>query len=472
MKILLLILAFIVFITPTKVYADISLLVHESKGFTEEVTGVGHITIYLSNLCTDAPLVLRQCNRDELKGVVISTYPGLGINTEYTWFAIPVLAYLYGIETEPQIPLYANGNIRRFLLESNRAKYFSKQIPRLKNEKLPSGRWSELFGTALDRDLYAFTVKTTAEQDLQFLNKYSQSPAENDFNVITNNCADFTKDVINFYFPNSASRDLINDFGITTPKAIARSFKNYAIKRPDLHFHIEKYSQIDGTILRSSEVQNLTEMAFRSKKYVAAQALTMPMLLPIFTGTYFLSGRSFNIDAAYHQYSSARMADRLYQFGEGNGWTKYRQKFSEMLEKSINERLFANNREVKSFYDNLESNSEPFYDDNGDLMLKVSAYGKEKFLGLTRRNILNANSDVRLAYKLLLVKVKYELNAPEKNRETLEVLQENWQLLMELSKRAAELPPIQNPNNAQFLTKSNNKMFKNKILNLFRKITH
>ena len=290
--------------------------------------------------------------------------------------------------------------------------------------------------------------------------------------MITNNCADFTKDVVNFYFPNSASRDLINDFGITTPKAIARSFKNYATKRPDLLFHITKYSQIDGTILRSSEVQNLTEMAFRSKKYVAAQALTMPMLLPIFTGTYFLTGRLFNIDDAYHQYTSVRMADRLYQFGESNVWTKYRQKFSEMLEKSINERLFANNREVKSFYDNLESNSEPFYDDNGDLMLKVNAYGKEIFLGLTRRNILAANSDVRLAYKLLLVKVKYELNAPEKNRETLEVFQENWQLLMELSKRSAELPPIQNPNNAQFSIKSNNKTFKNKILNLFRKITH
>ena len=40
----------------------------------------------------------------------------------------------------------------------------------------------------------------------------------------------------------------INDFGITTPKAIARSFKNYATKRPNLLFHIEKYSQIDGTI--------------------------------------------------------------------------------------------------------------------------------------------------------------------------------------------------------------------------------
>ena len=97
---------------------------------------------------------------------------------------------------------------------------------------------------------------------------------------------------------------------------------------------------------------------------------------------------------------------------------------------------------------------------------------KEIFLGLTRRNILNANSDVRLAYKLLLVKVKYELNAPEKDRETLEVFQQNWQLFMELSKRSAELPPIQNPNNAQFSIKSNNKTFKNKILNLFRKITH
>jgi hypothetical protein len=372
----------------------------------------------------------------------------------------------------------------------------------LSQDKLPPGRWKGLFATALDRDLYAFTVKTTTEQDLRFLEKYNVSPAGNDFNAFTNNCADFTKNVVNFYFPNSASRDFINDFGITTPKALARSFKGYAAKKPDLLFHIQKYRQLDGTILKSSDVKNFTEMAFTSKKYVVTQALTMPILLPVFTGTFFLTGSHFNVDSTYRKYPSAEMArlnlekknqsnfgqdknkavleeinarhlvEQSRLLGKDSIWEKYRQEFSEILQRAIKDELFADNNEVKSFYDDLEWQSSPFYDNNGDLMLKVNDYGKETFLGLTRRNITNTDSDVRLAYKLMLVKVKDQLYAPKKNRETMEVFQENWQLLMELSKRSALLPIVQNPNKSRFLSAPKKKTFKNKILQLIQKVTH
>ena len=500
MKSIFLILILVVFSIPTKVYADIALLVHEAKGFSGEMTGSGHISVYISDLCTNPPLVIRECKPNESKGLVISSYLGFGTKTEYGWFAIPIFNYLYGVENAEQIPLYSNRKIQEFLRESNRANYLEKLIPRLANEKLPPGRWTELFGAALDRDLYAFTVNTTLEQDLRFLQKYAVSPSESDFNLITNNCADFAKNIINFYFPDAVSRDFINDFGVTTPKALAHSFKNYATKRPNLHFYIHKYSQLDGAIARSSDLQHFTEKAFKSKKYVAIQALTMPILLPVFAGTFFLTGSNFNIDKAYRKYPSVTMAglnsetkdvskltkqnvvlsefkvrqitDKQTLFGEKSAWKNYRQKVSGILEKALKDRIFVDKNELNSFFTDLEMHSEPIYDENGDLMLKVKNNGKEIYLGLTRRNIISPDSDVHLAYKLMLVKVKYELNAPEKNREKMEIFQANWQLLTELSKRLAELEPFQNRNNSQFSTTSKGQTLENKVQKIFQKITN
>ncbi|MGI9035994.1 MAG: hypothetical protein ACR2GD_08145 [Pyrinomonadaceae bacterium] len=501
MKFPLIILLFVILFAPAKVNADISLLIHEATGYSGEMTGAGHVTVYLSNVCTDPPLVLRQCRVGEPKGVVVATYPEFGPNSDYKWFAMPVLQYLYAVDSEQQIPLYANGKIRSFLRETSRVKYLSKIVPRSSETGLPPGRWSGVLGAAMNRDLYAFTVKTTPEQDLRFLEKYSTSPKGNDFNIMFNNCADFTRGIVNFYFPKSASRDFINDFGMTTPKALARSFKGYAAKRPDLLFYITKYPQIDGTILRSSSIRNFTETAFTSKKYVITQLLTKPSLLAIFAGTYFLTGY-FDVDSAYRSYPSAAAArlnlekNNLKQsasaenekiladikarqktekervFGEKRGWEIYRLAFYPMLEKAVKERLFADKNEVKSFFGDLEQQSTPFYDERGDLMLRVNNYGQEATLGLTRRNILGANSDTRLAYKLMLAKVKYELEASEKDRETMETFQENWQMLMELLRRSAALEPVQLPANARFLTTPVKKSTSSKMLELFRTITH
>ena len=86
----------------------------------------------------------------------------------------------------------------------------------------------------------------------------------------------------------------------------------------------------------------------------------MPILLPVFAGTYYLSGGNFNINTPYRKYSAAEMAelglatkdiskmdknngvlddikapqttDQAYLSGENKVWKNYRQKFSEILE--------------------------------------------------------------------------------------------------------------------------------------------
>jgi len=431
---------------------------------------------------------------------VISTYLGFGGETDYEWLAVPISNYLYGVDDSEQIPLYSNRKIEEFLRESNRAKFLGELIPRLPNEKLPKGRWTELFGAALSRDLYAFTVKTTVEQDLRFLKEFNIAPPGSNFNLLTSNCADFAKRVINLYFPRAVSRDFINDFGVTTPKALAHSFTKYATKHPDLQFHIDKVSQLDGTIARSTDLLNFTEKAFKSKKYVAIQALTMPVLIPVFAGTYFLTGGSFNIDKAYRKYPSTRFAEpgaatkNLSGTSESNGskseirpnqltekqrlvgekalWKSYRQKFAEILAAAYEDGLFANKREFNTYFYDLEVNSEPVYDENGDLMLRVRTDGKELYLGLTRRNITGPGSSARLAYKLMLVKIRYALNAPEKNRETMEVFRANWQLSAELSELADDEDPGETLNHPQFAIQSNGPPAGKKLQRLIQKITN
>ncbi len=485
------------------VYADVALLLHEAKGFSGETTGAGHSAVYLSDVCADPPpFVLRKCRNGEKRGAVIATYPDFGTENDYKWFAMPLNVYLYGVDKENQTPLYANGEIRLLLRETVRQKYLSDVVPKAADGTLPPGRWVEIIGTALNRDLYAFTVKTTPEQDEKFIEKYSLLVKGNDFEVFYKNCADFTKDIMNSFFPNSTSRDFINDLTMTTPKGITRSFSKFAKKRPELLFHVTKYSQLNGTIMRSFGNRNFTETAFTSKKYVITQALTMPILLPFFAGTYFVTGY-FSIDRTYRNNPSmemaqlnlekkvrkstsnfsdnsqsiktietSRKAEKIRIFGNDNDWKTYKNELKTFIAQAVSQKLFVDQKEVKSFFRDLEFQSEPFYDSNGELMLKVVNYGKESMLGITNQNILSPETDVRLAYKLMLVKLKAELDASEKNRDTFIVLQENWKLLLELKKNSDSLPPIQNSTNARFLTMGIPTKTSKKLSLIFREITH
>ena len=446
--------------------------------------------------------VLRKCKNGEQRGAVIATYPDFGSQSEYKWFAMPLNVYLYGVEKESQNPLYANGEVRLLTRESTRQKYLSDIVPKSADGTIPAGRWVEIIGTVLNRDIYAFTVKTTPEQDEVFIKKYSILEKGNDFNIFYKNCADFTKEIMNLYFPGSSRRDIINDLTMTTPKAITRSFTKYAQKRPELMLYVKKYAQLDGTIMRSFGNRNFTETAFTSKKYFVTQALTKPTVFLWFSGTYFLTGY-FSIDKTYQNtptiemarlnsekkvrqnrsnfaddstsleaIEKSRKAEKLRVFGAGNDWKAYKNQLKPLLAKAIQQRLFADEGEIKSFFKDLEAQSEPFYDANGDLALRVNNYGKEAILGITKTNIIGEETDVRPAYKLMLVKLKAELDASEKNRETFDVLQNNWELMLELGRRVDALPPLELPANTKFLTTPIKVSGGKKFMNLFMKVTH
>ncbi|MBK8303858.1 MAG: hypothetical protein IPK98_10830 [Chloracidobacterium sp.] len=306
MKRWFLILLAALLLVPTTARADISFLLHESIGAAGEFTGSGHAAIYLSNICTEDGFSLRLCREDE-SGVVISSYRNFGNGSTYEWMAVPLVPFLYGVDDQSEIPIYANSKIRNFLKEKYRHKHLNAIIPAAPDGTMPAGLWQMMLTTVFNRDIYGFTVKTTADQDAQFLRESNSKPNNGTFHTLTSNCADFAGRIINRYFPGAARRDWINDAGITTPKAIARSFFNYAKDRPEMGLSISRFPQIPGPIVRSSDNRNLTEMAYTSKKYLIPSILFKPELIAIFSATYLLTGR-FNVHKTYEKYANAEIA--------------------------------------------------------------------------------------------------------------------------------------------------------------------
>ncbi len=496
---------------PTR--ADVSLFLLEATGVSGEASSAGHVSIYLSRICAETPVQLRLCRPGE-KGVVIAAYPNLGADKPYEWVAIPLLPFLVGVEEERDIPLYVNGEIRTLMRESYRRKFLQSLIA---ESAIPTGNWQQMIGNAYNRDIYSFTLRTTPAEDAAFIEQFNQRPNKSRFNTMFRNCADFAREVLNLYFPHAARRDALNDFTMTSPKAVARSLTRYAARQPERLFTITKFAQLAGPIRRSQENRNYSEMAISSKKYVIPQLLFKRELLAIFAASYFLVGR-FNIHQAHVAHATPEIAELTLEesrrdepaggrpeedstsasldsmvaeprkdrgeiekkkaaerrriFGTDRIWTEYRATFAPMLQKAIEDGLFADVKEVQTFFKDLELQSEPAFDARGALMLRVSAYGEEQFVGLTRDNILRSPSNPQLAYKLLLAKISANLKTAEKNRESLEAFELDWDLLQQLSARSAETRQPLSGRPKRFLTAPEKTTLRQKIRKIFVFLTH
>jgi hypothetical protein len=498
----LLAISFCLLCLPTAARADVSLLVLEAMGVAGEYTGSGHTAVYLSNVCLETPERVRLCGPEE-RGIVISSYPALVLGKDYEWFATPLIPFLYGVEEERDVPVYANAEIRRFLRENYRRNNLSHVVPGNEDGTMPEGRWSSMLGVAMTRDVYRFNVTTTQAEDEQFVRDFNNMPRGKPFNSFTNNCADYSKKIINRYFAGAAKRDWINDIGITTPKAVARSFTRYSKKRPERLFHITRHTQLAGPIWRASDNRNFSEHAFKSKKYFIPSLIFDPPLLAWFAGAYYLTGR-FSIHSAYrevpsplaaqlrldmHRSKTGDMAnaaavesldslrrkiksERLRILGGGEFWAAKRGAFSPILQRALNAGLFRDLGEVRSFFRDLEGQSEPTTDADGRLMLKVRSYGQARELGLTRDNIMAPFSDRELALKLMIAKVASELGMEEKDRSTAPEFQETWDLLQELLKDESAIYAGIDKARGRFLQTPVQVPMKKKFEKLLVKITH
>lgn len=414
LRLLLTLAALAVF--PLPVRADVSFFLQEAVGFAARWNSAGHGSVYLSNVCTDNFTQLRPCRFGE-RGVVISSFRDLGAEENFEWIAMPLVPFLYGVEDKRDVPLYMNEQILGALRERYRQQRMVDLIP-VAND----GYWQHLIGASLRRDIYAFTVATTPEQDAAFIDTYNRAPNVNHFRQLRNNCTDFAARVINQYYPHAARRDWLNDFGTTTPQAIAKSFTKFAQQHPELQLRVTKFAQAHGSLKRSQDARKLSQEAVTSPKYLAPLIIWQPHIAVGLAGSYFLFGR-FNPERIYRQNADADVV------GTKQAWKQNQALFEQLLHQAIARGDFAHRQGVASFFRNLENNTEPVFDETGALVLKDKATGK--VLGLTRDNLLR--HDQRLARQLLLAKLYAELQAKEKNRASLSDFRADQELLILLS---------------------------------------
>jgi hypothetical protein len=266
--------------------ASATLLLEEPYGKLGFFTATGHAAVYLSGVCAQTPLVLRPCAPGEL-GAVISRYDGVG---GYDWVAIPLIPYLYAVERPDQIPLFADPKMVTFLRDQYRRKHLEAVAPDRDNGETPNGNWYELVGSAYDRTAYAFEIETSSAQDQAFIDAYNSSPNRSHFHLTYRNCADFAKDVINFYYPKSLHRSIVADAGITTPKQMAKTLIKYDSRHSQLQFARFVIPQIPGSMARSTPVHGVVESFLKSKKYIVPSAVVSPIFAGCVVAVYMGTG--------------------------------------------------------------------------------------------------------------------------------------------------------------------------------------
>jgi hypothetical protein len=432
--------------------ADVGVVLNESLDTSvARITGSGHSAVYLSHVCAESPIKLRLCRPGE-EGSVISNYTTLGEDQPFEWNIAPLSIYLYGVEDPRNRPLFASAKVKHALEERYRKKYLAAYCTSAFCRNSNKAEWREMVAATIERSVYIFVIKTTVKQDEQLIAELNAAINRNHFNGVTRNCATFTRRIINTYFPGATSPEYINDFGMTSPKAIARSFTHYALRHPDSDFQVLHFAQIPGTYKRSSECREGTEQLYHSKKLLVPMAAFAPHELPFVAASYLLTGR-FNpekeaerypteeastldhkIKTAKNEHDSSTVRklideqeeQRASVAGTSAEWGAYRGAFGLIIAEAVREEVIPNREYLSRFFKRLDEEGTPILDEDGSLWIEFSSAGKTSRLGLSASNLLSPTSEGSLADQFVLTRIDQVLKAPRHGRETMRDFRADW----------------------------------------------
>ncbi len=266
-------------------HGSVAVLLEQPYGVLGVVSPMGHVAVYVDHVCAATPLELRPCRPGEL-GVVISRYDGIG---NRDWVAVPLLPYLYAVESAADIPETMDREQEALLRDLYRRHALESVAPDLPDGSAPAGNWYELAGSALDRTIYGFSVATTPEQDAKLIAIFNDRRNVERYQAQFRNCADFVRTTINEIYPHAIRRNFVGDFGFTTPKSVARGLTRYAQKHPNVDFHVFMIPQVPGSIPRSYGIQGITEGLI--KRYGVPLVVLSPLATAIVFVAYLGHGR-------------------------------------------------------------------------------------------------------------------------------------------------------------------------------------
>ena len=400
--------------------ASATLLLEEPYGRMGFFTATGHAAVYLSGVCAETPVVLRRCAPGET-GVVLSRYDGVG---GYDWIAIQLIPYLYAVERPEDVPLFADAKMALFLRDRYRRNHLENIAPDVKDGKTPGGNWYELVGSAYDRTIYGFEIETTPEQDDALIRKLNSSPNESHFHLVSNNCADFAKGVINFYYPRSLHRSLVADVGMTTPKQMAKMLIKFSDHHPELQFSRLIIAQVPGSMPRSSTVHGVVESFFTSKKYIVPSAVVSPIFAGCVAAVYVGTGAG-----------RFQPAHNAMIFVVGNNPERpldredrraYQQQLKHFMAGAYPDKP---GRNADKMWRKLQSRATTGIDEQGRPVLQLQVGESRLQIGLAADNVLDGNAPPQLVRQLLEARLQSELRSRRSLGVTETQIARDWDLL-------------------------------------------
>ena len=399
--------------------ASATLLLEEPYGKLGFFTATGHAAVYLSGVCAETPVVLRPCRPGEL-GAVISRYDGVD---GYDWLAIPLIPYLYAVEQPENIPLFADPKMVLFLRDQYRRKYLEQFAPDSENGKTPGGNWYELVGSSYDRAAYAFEIETTAQQDAAFIEKYNAASNVSHFHLTYRNCADFAKDVINFYYPRALHRSIVADVGITTPKQMAKTLLKFSDRHSELEFARFVIPQVPGSAARSTQVHGVVESFLKSKKYIVPTAVVNPILAGCVLAVYEGTGAG-RFDPA--RKALVYNAERGLENPIGN---EDRRAYQLELNHLVAALSAENSDERAAKWGRVLRSSAPGLDEDERPILLVHNGEDLVSVGVSRSNLLTNDAGERFTQGMLEARLREELKRGPSPKVSENDVERDWSLL-------------------------------------------
>ena len=409
--------------------ASATLFLEEPYGKMGYFTATGHAAVYLSAVCADSPVVLRRCAPGET-GIVLSRYDGID---GYDWLAIPLIPYLYAVERPEDVPLFADAKMVAFLRDQYRRKHLEEVAPDPANGETPGGIWYQLIGSSYDRTIYGFEIKTTPEQDDALIRKLNSSPNRSHFHLASNNCADFAKQIINFYYPKSLHRSLIADLGITTPKQIAKMLTKFNAHHPDTQLSRMVIAQVPGSMPRSSAPHGVVESFLKSTKYIVPTALLSPMFAGSVVAVYVGTGAGrFQPDHDAKVFDPD--GDPEAPLSRADRKAYLRQLKSFLAESD----LARPDQNVDREWEKLQSRARTNFDDQGAPILEMQLAGRSIRVGAAAENVLNGSAPPQLVREILEARLQSELRHSTPRGLSRGEVTRDWNLLQQAQQELAE----------------------------------
>jgi hypothetical protein len=367
-------------------------------------------------------VILRRCAPGE-SGIVLSRYDGVA---GYDWIAIPLIPYLYAVERPEDVPLFADAKMVAFLRDRYRRKHLEAFAPDSESGETPGGNWYELVGSSYDRAIYGFEIETTPAQDAALIQKYNSSPNLSHFHLASNNCADFAKDLINFYYPHSLQRSLVADVGMTTPKQMAKRLLKFSTRHPELSFSSFVFPQVPGAMPRSTTVHGVVESFLKSKKYIVPSAIANPIFAACVAAVYVGTGAG-HFDPAKN--ALVFDADSEPELPLSREDRRVYQKALQRLVAETHPETSA--QHVEKEWARMQSRARTEVDEDGRPILQMQVGEQQVRVGAATGNVLSSDAPPQLVQELLEARLQMELRRKTQPHITAREVGRDWRLLQQ-----------------------------------------